>query len=396
MNILAIKPGQQLSAEAAKYLDDSLDTRSDEGSLYIWESNFTPMWARVQKGEGSVIDLLEEAAIHSFLSSIPCADFYLMRAGAECGTRGGWEQHPFRDNEAVLAVAGAYRAETNRLEAEEEVVRLVSEAAAPGGVVPREFHRPGGWLERAFKALGHLSGHSTGAALKPIRLDAVFADAPGELGTAWAELCEAENHLAVRLAQLEPGTRVLNGPDAWYLQDVDGQRVLMHAVLVDGEPQEGSSRFDFDLGWVDIDAEELRDYAARVSASAGICEELGRLQASLCGSRRHTLACEEEQSSMPHSITVELISAEHGFDDFDVAGHGEVHRICIGHGIQTGELFNAYGPGSTKRGVTWKGSVERSLGSFFGVEAKAIHVLPAAPELAVEPRPDDAVPRPRM
>lgn len=90
---------------------------------------------------------------------------------------------------------------------------------------------------------------------------------------------------------------------------------------------------------------------------------------------------------MPNPITLQLVSSEHGFDDFDVAGHGDVHRICVGHGIQQGESFNAYGPDGVKTGVKWCGSVELSLGRFLGVAESAIQVTPAEPPAGDAPRP---------
>ena len=38
--------------------------------------------------------------------------------------------------------------------------------------------------------------------------------------------------------------------------------------VVDGKIKNASSRFDFDLGWVDIEAEEVAAYTARVSSVA--------------------------------------------------------------------------------------------------------------------------------
>ncbi len=74
------------------------------------------------------------------------------------------------------------------------------------------------------------------------------------------------------------------------------------------------------------------------------------------------------------NIKLQRTSAEHGFDDFDVTGHPEGHRVTVGHGLQRGGMFNVYGPESTKRGATWCGSVEASLASFWKVSQESIQV----------------------
>jgi hypothetical protein len=103
----------------------------------------------------------------------------------------------------------------------------------------------------------------------PIRTDRVFADAPGEVGAAWANLCEEENRLAGYLSSQDEGTAVVLDGDAWYLELGEGQQlVLMHGEVVDGKIKNASSRFDFDLGWVDIEAEEVAAYTSRVSSVA--------------------------------------------------------------------------------------------------------------------------------
>lgn len=100
----------------------------------------------------------------------------------------------------------------------------------------------------------------------PIKMDRVFADATGELGTAWANLCEAENRLAGYLTVFEDGTAVTSGDHAWYLQKEDDKLVLMHANVTDGRLEGATSRFDFALEWVDIEAAEVQDYADRVNS----------------------------------------------------------------------------------------------------------------------------------
>ncbi|TXT25427.1 MAG: Uncharacterized protein FD131_4628 [Rhodocyclaceae bacterium] len=63
-------------------------------------------------------------------------------------------------------------------------------------------------------------------------------------------------------------------------------------------------------------------------------------------------------------ITTRLLSSEHGFDDFDVLGLDKVHRVCVGHGIKKGDIFNVYCDDSSKLGATWRGTLASSLLSF--------------------------------
>ena len=50
------------------------------------------------------------------------------------------------------------------------------------------------------------------------------------------------------------------------------------------------------------------------------------------------------------SIRTRLISSEHGFDDYDVAGLPKVHRVCIGHGIKKDDIFNVFCDDGVKLG----------------------------------------------
>lgn len=107
------------------------------------------------------------------------------------------------------------------------------------------------------------------APVYPIRTDPVFVDAPGDVGIAWSELCMEENRLSGYLSCLDEGTAVLMDDDAWFLElDDERQFVLMHGRVVAGEVQEPSSRFDFDLDWVDVSVDDVRSYTARVSRLA--------------------------------------------------------------------------------------------------------------------------------
>jgi hypothetical protein len=112
-NILAIKDGHELSFEVKKYLSSALVAKDKNGTLYSWETNITPMWARDEKGEHCVNDLLEEVAIHQFLSALPRSDFYLLRVGDDSGVRGTWDSHSFRHDPRVVEIESDLRSLTN-------------------------------------------------------------------------------------------------------------------------------------------------------------------------------------------------------------------------------------------------------------------------------------------
>lgn len=63
-------------------------------------------------------------------------------------------------------------------------------------------------------------------------------------------------------------------------------------------------------------------------------------------------------------LNLTLVSSENGFDDYNVEGLPGVHRVCIGRGIGTGDLFNVYCDGGRKLGGVWQGALEKSLGHF--------------------------------
>jgi len=62
--------------------------------------------------------------------------------------------------------------------------------------------------------------------------------------------------------------------------------------------------------------------------------------------------------------SLELVSKENGFDDFNVNGHDEVRRICVPQSTKNGERVNVYFGESSKRGAVWKGTVEATLNAF--------------------------------
>ncbi|MDT8992773.1 hypothetical protein RQP54_18010 [Curvibacter sp. APW13] len=98
-----------------------------------------------------------------------------------------------------------------------------------------------------------------------VKTDMVFADQPGEHGMLWVNLCLLENELAKLLAASPEGTRAINGHEVWFLKEVDGELVLMHGMLDGDEPKEITSRFDFDLEWVDYGVDELQAYNRALS-----------------------------------------------------------------------------------------------------------------------------------
>lgn len=104
--------------------------------------------------------------------------------------------------------------------------------------------------------------------LLPIKREVVTFNG-GELAGAWASMSEAENRLAGYLTALPDGTAVVHGADAWYLQEVEQQLVLMHANVQDGRLVDAQSRFEASLEAVDVGAEELADYTRLVDAVAG-------------------------------------------------------------------------------------------------------------------------------
>lgn len=87
-------------------------------------------------------------------------------------------------------------------------------------------------------------------------------------------------------------------------------------------------------------------------------------------------------------ITTHLLSPEHGFDDFDVLGLPKVHRVCVGHGIKKGDIFNVYCDDGSKLGATWRGTLERSLLSFAIAHAGYRGLVEAIPTSGEDGRHD--------
>ena len=113
MNYIALKPGVKLTEAVSKYLNKATaEIVADErGTLFVYESNFTPMWARDGHGENCTFDLEEEIAIQRYLGSIPVEAFYMKRAGEQCDYRGKWEDHAFKAHDTVLEIEADYLAD---------------------------------------------------------------------------------------------------------------------------------------------------------------------------------------------------------------------------------------------------------------------------------------------
>lgn len=108
MNYIALRHGIGLSDEVAKYLSDAVESNDERGILMVFESNFAPMWSRDDKGQFCASDLREEVAIQEFLGSLKKSDFYMTRAGDECGHRGTWSEHSFALEPIVLDIEATY------------------------------------------------------------------------------------------------------------------------------------------------------------------------------------------------------------------------------------------------------------------------------------------------
>lgn len=65
-------------------------------------------------------------------------------------------------------------------------------------------------------------------------------------------------------------------------------------------------------------------------------------------------------------VTLTLVDASHGYDDYDVTGHPDVDRVCIGHQIRKGDYFNVYGAGG-KRGERWRGDLLPTMREVLGL-----------------------------
>jgi hypothetical protein len=107
-NYIAVKPGVRLSPDMRRAVEGSIVQSDDVGTLIVYESNFTPMWARDGRGENCTFDLEQEVAIHRYLGERATSDFLMKRVGSEYGVRGAWKDHPFSGNADVRQIDFAY------------------------------------------------------------------------------------------------------------------------------------------------------------------------------------------------------------------------------------------------------------------------------------------------
>jgi hypothetical protein len=110
MNYIVLKPNTPLTPNVAKYLGEYREISDARGELFVFESNFTPLWARDGRGENCTLDLEEEVAIQRFLGSLAVDSFYLKRAGDQCDYRGKWVAHPFLNEPLVKEIEAEYLA----------------------------------------------------------------------------------------------------------------------------------------------------------------------------------------------------------------------------------------------------------------------------------------------
>jgi len=90
---------------------------------------------------------------------------------------------------------------------------------------------------------------------KPVSKDIFFADAP-DIGHLWRQLWELENQLADRLLEYPLGAAAIVDQDAWMLRDEGESLTLAHGKWDGSKLTDETSRFDFDLSWIDIVEED--------------------------------------------------------------------------------------------------------------------------------------------
>lgn len=111
-NYLVLQPHVTLGPIPPDLLADALALDDERGRLFVFESNFTPMWARDGKGEHCTYDLEQEVALQRYLGTLPLEAFFLRRAGDSCDFRGRWTQHAFLDEPVVRQIEEAFTAQT--------------------------------------------------------------------------------------------------------------------------------------------------------------------------------------------------------------------------------------------------------------------------------------------
>ena len=74
----------------------------DGATLWVWETNISPFWARTGLG-----DLREELAIFAGVGQVPAGAYRWIRTGEDQGARGELLEHPLFQEEAFLSVNSA-------------------------------------------------------------------------------------------------------------------------------------------------------------------------------------------------------------------------------------------------------------------------------------------------
>lgn len=107
-NYIAIKPGIALTYAFLKFFskDNAEMIETDAGRLIVYETNFTPMWAR--QGVNCTFDLEQEIAVQQFLGSLNPEDFCMRRAGEQTDYRGKWTKHAFKKHKLVREIDQTY------------------------------------------------------------------------------------------------------------------------------------------------------------------------------------------------------------------------------------------------------------------------------------------------
>lgn len=104
MNALVVAGGFRLTPDAVKALDavSAVVKASDGSTLWSWETNIAPFWART-----SALDLREEVAIFEGVAQLPPAAYRWLRADEDPGAKGNLHEHPLFADPAFVSVSQA-------------------------------------------------------------------------------------------------------------------------------------------------------------------------------------------------------------------------------------------------------------------------------------------------
>jgi len=101
---VAAMAGKEMTVLVKDLLDDPVETRED-ASLFSFESNISPLWAR--DAHRSVLDLRQELELQEYLNQFAVTDFRLLRDGDQPDHRGQWLAHPFSQDPDILEFESA-------------------------------------------------------------------------------------------------------------------------------------------------------------------------------------------------------------------------------------------------------------------------------------------------